>query len=98
MNEDDTFMVPQCDSCKIIVWPPSNFCSNCLGDITWKKAPRIGRILEFSKQDKVYFCLVEMKDSFCIIGKVTLGIPKVGQSIKLEKYRQNDSYFEMTLL
>ena len=89
-----------CPSCKIIVWPPSDFCSKCLKETVWEKAPTEGVVLEFSKLGKEYFCIAEMETSFRIIGKITQGVPRIGQRIKLEKCGIKDGsyFFEMCLL
>jgi len=31
------FMIPECTECKKIVWPPTEFCDNCFGEICLKK-------------------------------------------------------------
>lgn len=93
------FVVSKCNYCDEIVWPPSNFCSKCLGDVTWEKAPITGKILEFSKSNNEYFCVVEMGESFRIIGRVKSGTPKIDQLATLQEcgIRNNSYFFEMKL-
>ena len=63
MNFEDelkkgNFMIPECDRCKKIVWPPANFCDSCFGKIVLKEKQNQGKIITFSKQKKEYFCVV----------------------------------------
>lgn len=89
--------VSRCSSCKITVWPPSGFCNKCLKETVWEKGPTEGVVLEFSKKDDEYFCVVEMEKSFRILGKIKCGIPRIGQRIRLQKCGIKDGsyFFEM---
>ena len=49
------FCIPECIDCKKIVWPPSEFCSYCFGDIYLKKDDFEGKIIEFSRQKRPFF-------------------------------------------
>lgn len=82
--EKGIFSIPQCEKCNKIVWPPSEFCDECFGNIILKKGDFEGKIVEFSKQNEDYFCLVEIENSFKIMAKKTT-IPQVGQSVKISK-------------
>lgn len=92
--EKGIFVVGECTKCKKSVWPPSNSCSACFGNVSIKKGPEYGTILEFSKQNEIYFCLAEFDENIRIIGKVALGIPKIDQKVSVKKCGiQNNSYF-----
>ena len=87
------FCIPECSVCKKTVWPPAKFCSYCFGTVLLKKEDVEGKILEFSRQNEEYFCLVEFKNTIKIIAKI-LTPPKVGQVVKISKCGISDgNYF-----
>lgn len=94
------FVVAECIDCQKIVWPPSEFCNKCFKEVTWRKGSHEGRIIEFSRQNSSYFCLVEIEKSIRIIGKLSKGNPIVGQQVRIEKCGMDDeSYnFELSLI
>jgi len=94
------FVVSECKHCQKIVWPPSEFCNQCFREVTWRKGTNNGKIIEFSKQNNNYFCLIEIENTIKIIGKISSGIPNVGQHVKLEKCGIKDDgyFFEMSLI
>ena len=49
--EKGQFYLPECISCKKLVWPPSEFCDRCNGKTSLKKEEFEGKIIEFSKQN-----------------------------------------------
>jgi len=88
-----TFCVPECSACKKVVWPPSEFCDNCNEKTLLKKGKFKGKIIEFSKQNENYFCIVEFFDSIRLIAKMTSS-PKKDQIVKISKCGMSDgSYF-----
>ena len=93
-------MVSMCSACKIIVWPPSEFCNRCMASTVWEKAPLDGVILELSQQDGQFFCVVELATSFRIVGRIISGIPDVGKKITVERcgMRDGTSFFDMQVL
>jgi len=87
------FTIPECTECKKIVWPPAEFCSNCFGQTRLKKGVFEGKIVEFSKQNDTYFCLVEFENTIKIMAKM-LETPKINQMVKISKCGiSNDNYF-----
>jgi uncharacterized OB-fold protein len=98
--KNGNFVVAECINCQKIVWPPSEFCNKCFKEVSWRKGSHEGRIIEFSRQDNSYFCLVEIEKSIRIIGKLSKGNPIVGQQVKIEKCgMDNESYnFEISLM
>tara|TARA_B110001454_G_scaffold144492_1_gene134126 strand:- start:443 stop:751 length:309 start_codon:yes stop_codon:yes gene_type:complete len=87
------FCIPECLVCKKIVWPPAEFCDNCNEKISLKKGEFEGKIIEFSKQNENYFCIVEFFSSIRIIAKMTSN-PKKDQIVKISKCGiSNGSYF-----
>ena len=59
-----------------------------------------GKIIEFSKQNNNYFCLVEIENTIKVMGKISSGIPNVGQHVKIERcgIKDDNYYFEMSLI
>ena len=94
-----SFMIGACEKCDEIVWPPTEFCNRCFGTIVLKKGPKEGKILEYSKQEKNYFCLAEFDKNIKIMGRIVDGIPKDNQKIKMKKcgIRNNNYFFEFSL-
>ena len=66
-----TFCIPECTICKKIVWPPVEFCSNCFGTVSLKKGDFKGKIIEFSRQNKEYFCIIEFENTIKIMAKIS---------------------------
>ena len=93
------FIIPECTKCKKIVWPPSDFCSYCLGAINWKNTSKNGKIIEYSKKDHTFFCLAEFEGGIKIMGSLrSKDIPSEGQSVRIEKcsIRNGNYSFEMS--
>jgi uncharacterized protein len=87
------FCIPECMTCKKIVWPPSEFCDNCNGETSLKKGEFEGKIVEFSKQNENYFCMVEFFDSIRLMAKMNTS-PKKDQIVKISKCGISEgSYF-----
>ena len=77
------FIIPECNHCKIILWPPSEYCNQCFNENSWRKCSCTGKIIEFSKKENVYFCVAEIENSIRIMGEIVSGIPKNGGSVKV---------------
>lgn len=87
------FCIPECTECKKIVWPPSEFCNHCFGKVVLKEGSFTGKIIEFSRQNEMYFCLVEFENTVRIMAKISK-IPEIGQSVKISKCGiMNGDYF-----
>jgi uncharacterized protein len=93
------FMIPQCLSCKDIVWPPSVYCNHCLGKVNWKKSEGIGKIVEYSKTDDTFFCLAEFEEKIRIMGKLNVnsGIPEIGKNVKMDSCRVEGNNYNFTM-
>ena len=91
------FTIPECAECKKTVWPPAEFCSDCFGKTRLKKGVFEGKIVEFSKQDDSYFCLVEFENTVKIMAKMQ-EIPKINQTVKISKCGISDEgyFFEIS--
>ncbi len=87
------FFIPVCSKCKKTVWPPSENCNSCLGEVFLKKDSTKGKIIEFSRQNTRYFCIVEFDKNFRIIAK-TEKKPELGQMVKISNCGiTNGEYF-----
>ena len=92
--KNSEFLLSECKNCKKIVWPPSEFCDKCFQKNSWKKSSGIGKVVEFSRKDRSYFCVVEIEKSIRIIGEIVSGLPKIGSKVKiLECGIKNGNYF-----
>jgi len=91
--EKGRFYIPQCEACKKLVWPPSEFCDNCN---SLKKEEFKGKIIEFSRQNEEYFCVVEFGDSVRIMAKM-MTQPKKDQVVKISKcgISEGSYYFQI---
>ncbi len=87
-------MISECTNCKKIIWPSSQFCNQCLKKTSWKKFPNMGKIIEFSKHDNVFFAIIEFEDCLRIMGKIINGNPEIGKKVEVVNYNnRNDGYF-----
>jgi uncharacterized OB-fold protein len=88
------FLISECEFCKKIVWPPSEFCNQCLNENSWRKCSRIGTIIEFSKKEKTYFCVAKFENSIQLIGELISGTPKKNGGVEIvECGITNNNYF-----
>ena len=55
-----------------------------MGKTSLKEGEFQGKIIEFSKQNEDYFCIVEIEDSFRIMAKMS-NEPHIDQSVKISK-------------
>ena len=76
-------LISECNQCKKIVWPPSECCNQCLGSTKWRESSGIGKILEFSKKEGKYFCVIEIEKSIKIIAELVSGEPKIGDKANI---------------
>ena len=91
--ENGNFCIPECINCKNIVWPPTDFCTKCFGKISLKRGDFEGKIVEFSKKDNDFFCVVEFSEKIRIMAKM-IQTPNIGDSVKISKCGiENGNYF-----
>ena len=90
---DGEFCIPECIECKKIVWPPAEFCNHCFGIVSLKEGDFKGRIMEFSRQNDQYFCLVEFENPVRIMANISK-TPALKQIVKISKCGiSNGNYF-----
>jgi len=78
------FCIPECIKCKKTIWPPSEFCDRCNGKVSLKSGEFEGKIIEYSKQNKDYFCMVEFSNSIRLMARMN-EVPKRNQIVKILK-------------
>lgn len=90
--KNNNFICSECPKCKRLVWPPSDFCNKCLGDVVWRPVSKKAILVEISKKDEKQFCIGEFENSIRVFGILegrTNIIP--GQSITLKHCRYEDT-------
>ena len=96
------FMIPECLKCNEVVWPPSDYCNNCFGKINLRESNGIGTILEFSKNNDMFFCLVEFEKKIRVLStlKENSRQPEINKQVKLEncKIDGKNYYFSVSML
>lgn len=98
--EKGRFVIAECSQCQNVVWPPSDFCDSCLGDVNWREGNNVGKIIQYSKKGEKTFCLAEFENKIRIIGTLMQNcIPKIGGQVRLDKCNlQNGNYSFMISL
>lgn len=94
--KNNNFVCGECLKCKKIVWPPSEFCNICLGNVSWRKIIREAVLLEYAHKNGECFCVAEMEGQIRIIGTILEPLElKIGQRLYLEKcdYDNTEKYF-----
>lgn len=81
------FIVGNCHKCNKVIWPPSDYCDNCFGNLNWKKIQPEGRLVEYSKTDNEVFCVAELDGGIRIMGTLIENSvkPEIGSKIRIEK-------------
>ena len=100
--EKGNFVTSECSNCKEIVWPPSNFCSKCFGDVTWREVKKKAKLIEFSKKDGEAFCIAEFEDKIRILSTLNNSDtePTLGQELILENcgFKNGNYNFILSLI
>ncbi len=83
----NNFVCSECLKCQKIVWPPSEYCNKCFGNVTWRKISRNATLLEYSCKNGEYFCLAELEEGqIRLVGKILESSRiEIGQKLILEK-------------
>jgi len=80
------FVVPECPKCQKLVWPPSESCPRCFGNVVWRTADEPGMLVEYSAKDGRLFCMVEFENSIRVMGALECDTAPVdGQKVKVLK-------------
>lgn len=93
--KNNNFICSECPKCEKLVWPPSDYCNRCFGDVVWRQVSRDATLLEYSHKDGEYFCIVELEGQIRIIGTIkNVSKLKIGENLVLEKcdYDGNEKF------
>ena len=84
------FVISRCEKCNKNVWPVNDFCDNCFSRVYWVRGSRSAKIIEYSRKNDNWFCLVETADHIRMLGTLESDTePKIKQKIVL-----NNCYFD----
>jgi len=80
------FVISKCEKCNKNVWPVNDFCDNCFSSVTWVSGSRSARIIEYSKKNDNWFCLVETDDHVRMLGTLKSdNEPNIEQKVLLDE-------------
>jgi len=81
------FVCSECLKCNKLVWPPSDFCSNCFGKVRWRQLSTIATLVEFSKKDDIIFCIAEFEGTIRVMGALETDAQEliIGKELQLVK-------------
>jgi uncharacterized protein len=83
--KNNNFVCSNCTKCQHLVWPPSEFCNKCFGDVAWKSISRNAKLVEVSSKDGKNFCIAEFEGNIRIFGTLSGSLrPNPGQNLILE--------------
>jgi uncharacterized OB-fold protein len=84
--KNNNFLCSKCTKCNKLVWPPSDFCNKCLGEVIWEPLSRYAKVVEFSSKDSKYFCIAEFDGGIRVMGSIeNVSDLCVGESLFLIK-------------
>jgi uncharacterized OB-fold protein len=66
--KNNNFVCSECSKCKHLVWPPSDFCNKCFGDVMWRSISKKATLVEISKKDGKQFCIGEFENRIRVFG------------------------------
>ncbi|MDE1872050.1 MAG: hypothetical protein KGH99_01065 [Thaumarchaeota archaeon] len=93
--KNNNFICSECPKCKKLVWPPSDYCNRCFGDVIWRQVSRDAVLLEYSHKNGEYFCMAELEGQIRIIGTIkNVSKLQIGENLILEKcdYDGNEKF------
>jgi uncharacterized OB-fold protein len=83
--KNNNFVCSKCVKCQHWVWPPSEFCNKCFGNVIWKPVSKNAKLVEVSGKDGKRFCIAEFEDSIRVFGTISGPLNQnPGQNIMLE--------------
>ncbi|HEX5457045.1 MAG TPA: zinc ribbon domain-containing protein [Candidatus Nitrosotalea sp.] len=83
--KNNVFLCSNCTKCQHFVWPPSEFCNKCFGNVVWIPVSRNAKLIEVSSKDGKNFCIAEFEGSIRVFGTIQDTIrPTHDQNLILE--------------
>ena len=84
--KNNNFVCSSCPKCNKLVWPPSDFCNSCFGNVVWRQVEKTAKLIEFSHDEDEVFCIAEFEGNIRIMGSIKNATNlKIGQSLTLVK-------------
>ena len=84
--KNNNFVCSYCPKCNKLVWPPSDFCNSCFGNVMWRQVNKTAKLIEFSHDKDEVFCIAEFEGNIRIMGSIKNATNlKIGQSLTLVK-------------
>ncbi len=78
------FVCGECQDCKKLVWPPSDYCNKCFEQVKWRQVLSTAKLIEFSKKDNTIFCVAEFESEIRVMGSLQTDTkPVIGQELIL---------------
>jgi uncharacterized OB-fold protein len=93
--QKNNFVCSSCPKCNKLVWPPSDFCNSCFGNVVWRQVDRNAKLVEFSSDKNGIFCMAEFEGHIRVMGSIVNASDlKIGQSLTLIKcdYDGNEKF------
>jgi len=82
--KNNVFVSSFCTRCDKHVWPPSDMCNSCFGNVIWRPVTRTAKLIEFSSKGDDVFGIVEFEGSIRVMGRImTTSALKIGQMLNL---------------
>jgi uncharacterized OB-fold protein len=82
--KNNVFVSSFCTGCDKHVWPPSDMCNLCFGNIVWKPVTRTAKLIEFARKGDEVFGIVEFEGNIRVMGRiVTISPLQIGQKLNL---------------
>lgn len=82
--KNNVFVSSFCTRCNKQVWPPSDMCNSCFGNVVWKPVAKIAKLIEFSRKGDEIFGIVEFEGSIRVMGRIVATSDlQIGQMLNL---------------
>ena len=96
--EKGIFQICYCKNCNNTIWPPKEICHICDNETDWKKSTNLGKIIEFSKKESMYFGLIEIDEGIRVLGDISSRLtPEIGQLVKMSVSFNSKPHYSFTV-
>jgi len=83
--KNNNFVCSECVKCNRLVWPPSDLCNKCFGDVVWRPVSKKATLVEFSGKGEKRFCIGEFENSIRVFGTLEGNSDLIqGQNLRLK--------------
>jgi uncharacterized OB-fold protein len=88
----NNFVCSECVKCQHLVWPPSEFCNKCLGEVMWRPLSKSAQLVEFSTRDGIKFGIAEFEGNIRVFGTIEGNSPlRIGEDLVLTHCSYDES-------